>query len=76
MDTRERCWGKWSRGLWGLCSTFVTPETDKALQPWTKWGGGITMLEKDARQPATTQNTKQMLPNLAFLKTVRSSGWA
>lgn len=75
MGTRERWWGKWSCGLLGLCSTSVTPETDKALQPWTKWGGG-TMLEKDASQPATTQNTKQMLPNLAFLKTVRSSGWA
>lgn len=34
------------------------------------------MLEKDASQPATTQNTELMLPNLVFLKMVSSSGRA
>lgn len=34
------------------------------------------MLEKDASQPAATQDTRQMLPNLAFLRTVPFSGWA
>lgn len=34
------------------------------------------MLEKDAGQPAATPNTRQMLPNRAFLRTARSSGWA